>query len=167
MVWKHRLAADGGFTLVELLVVILVVGALAAIAIPSFLNQTAKANDAGAKSVARSAEMAEEAAYTESQLYVTQAAGAGPTGALNAIEITLTAASAPCVGTPPFNTAPCGLRALGSGASGYTISVTSRNGIVFRIKRDATGAVTRNCDVTTAVGGTGGCRNVVASTGTW
>jgi type IV pilus assembly protein PilA len=47
---------EQGFSLIELLVVILIVGILAAIAIPSFLNQTHKAFDASAKELARTAE---------------------------------------------------------------------------------------------------------------
>jgi type IV pilus assembly protein PilA len=41
---------DGGFTMIELLVVIIIIGILAAIAIPVFLSQRSKGYDAAAKS---------------------------------------------------------------------------------------------------------------------
>jgi type IV pilus assembly protein PilA len=46
---NNRNQAEKGFTLVELLVVIIIIGILAAISLPNFMNQTAKAKQSEAR----------------------------------------------------------------------------------------------------------------------
>jgi prepilin-type N-terminal cleavage/methylation domain-containing protein len=63
--YVSRARADGGFTLVEILMVILIACILLAIAMPAFLGQKEKATDARAKSDARTAETAMQVYRTD------------------------------------------------------------------------------------------------------
>ena len=56
-----------GFTLIELMVVIVIIGILALIAIPNFQSLRQKAYDASAETGGRSARLAEEIYYQEHQ----------------------------------------------------------------------------------------------------
>ena len=133
---RQRMAQDeSGFTLVELLVVMLILGLLAAIAIPAFFNQQNKAKDADAKSAARTAETAMETFNTGNNgTYVGATAGTA-TSELNKIEPTLNdvGANLSIVGTPTQNT--------------YTLQVVSSapSHNIYQISRAANGTTTLSC----------------------
>jgi type IV pilus assembly protein PilA len=61
---------DDGFTLVELLVVLAILGILLAIAVPSYLGFTHRATDATAEANLRAALPSVEAYYTDNKTYV-------------------------------------------------------------------------------------------------
>ena len=79
-----RSSGERGFTLIEILVVLLIIIVLAAIAFPLFVNQRAKAQDAEAKTTARTALGAIEVFHQDHNTF----AGADE-NALIAIEPTL------------------------------------------------------------------------------
>lgn len=75
MKWmRERLDKDEGFTLIELMVVVLIIAILIAIAIPSFLGFRRNAQDRSAQSDVRNVLLAEQAYYTEWEAYTTTAA---------------------------------------------------------------------------------------------
>ena len=71
-VLRKRLAHDDerGFTLIELMVVVLIIAILIAIAIPTFLGARDRAQDRSAQSNARNALTAAKTVYTDNQSYL-------------------------------------------------------------------------------------------------
>jgi type IV pilus assembly protein PilA len=149
---RERMARDeSGFTLVELLVVMLILGILAAIAIPSFFNQRNKATDASAKSMAKTSQTAIETYATDNG--GSYAGANGDPAALEAIESTINTAA----GVTPR------LSDVVAAASTYTVTVTSKTGNTFSIVRAANGDLTLSCTVPAGAGDRGGC----PTSGTW
>jgi type IV pilus assembly protein PilA len=137
---RQRMAQDeSGFTLVELLVVMLILGLLAAIAIPAFFNQSNKAKDSKSKEAVRTAETSMETYATDHNGHYN-----GPpvpdAAALRAIESTLNDAT---LADP-----------TGVTQNSYTVTVTSDTGNTFSITRNSTGTTDLSC--TQEDGGTGG-----------
>ena len=128
---------ERGVTLVELLVVLIIIGLLAAIVIAAFTNQQDKAHDADAKTHARSAQTAMESFFVDMKSY------AGVTRAdLEEQQTSLKDASSLAIVTASSNE--------------YEIEVSSdsTNPVTFRVHRLSTGTIERSC----SPANTGGCR---------
>jgi prepilin-type N-terminal cleavage/methylation domain-containing protein len=68
---KKMLKNKKGFTLIELMIVVAIIGILAAIAIPNFMNYQCKAKQSEAKSSLGSIRVAQEAYFAEHDTYST------------------------------------------------------------------------------------------------
>jgi prepilin-type N-terminal cleavage/methylation domain-containing protein len=163
---------DSGFTLIEILVVILIIGILTAIAVPSFLSQRSKADDACAKTMVKQMFTAMKTFQTDSGNYL----GAN-LQSLNVIESSVTSnrcgnATGIALADPPSG-APSGACTTGSSLAassstvGFCVGAQSNGGSWFSMT-EKSGAAVRTCTIpSTQVMPYGGCKGSSGTTGSW
>jgi type IV pilus assembly protein PilA len=132
-----RLArAQRGFTLIEVLIVILIIGILAAIAIPMFIGHREKAQDADAKANARNLAGYVDSCYVPNEDF-TKCSTQAETDASDL----------------DWGTGPGQVSVVGSTKDSYTVEAVSGSGHVFTLKRSVGSGIQRTCT------GGGGCNN--------
>lgn len=150
-----RFGPDDGFTLVELLVAILIVGILAAIAIPAFVGAESQANDAPAKEMAAVVRRAAETLGLDnggSYATITKANLHGYEPAIASTNANVDAYLSAASGT----------------ATGYTLTVKAvATGDKFTISRAADGTLARTCTIPARGAPHGGCESVKGTKGSW
>lgn len=133
----RRAGLAGGFSFVEVLVVTIVLGLLAALIIPSMLNARERATEATAASLLRSASSAVEAAAVEPGGY----------GSLTAADLAVVEPGVVWLAGPGARAGDDEVSLSSVGPEGYVLSTTTASGTVYALAKDLTASptVSRTC----------------------